>query len=349
MTARIDIAIPCYNYGAYLGPCLDSVLSQSVRALRVLVIDNASTDDSLAVARSHAARDPRVEVLARPANLGPHASFNAGVDWAASDYFMILCADDLLSPGALQGAMDALDAVPDAAFAIGEDAEWRAGAPRPDTGRPPVAQDWRHRPGPDFLRRRCREPMRNLAAGMVLVRTAAQKAAGHYRPELAYCDDHEMLLRLAAMGDVVETSCTLGVRRIHAGNMSQQFSAGRLEELRHRRAAFTSFLAREGAARPDAAELRRLADRGFAARAFRWGLRAILDGHLPAAGRLLAWAAARDPAIMLHPPLGDLLGRARRRGSQADAVARPWAARPSGSHARRHHPAASPSGGPVAD
>jgi GT2 family glycosyltransferase len=349
VTPRIDIAIPCYNYGAYLGPCLDSVLSQSVRAVRVLVVDNASTDDSLAVARRRAARDARIEVLARPVNLGPHASFNAGVDWASSDYFMILCADDLLAPGALRGAMDALDAAPEAAFAIGEDVEWIAGAACPGTGRPPRAQDWRQRPGTSFLRQRCREPMRNLAAGAVLVRTAVQKAAGHYRRELAYCDDHEMLLRLAAMGDVLETACILGVRRIHASNMSQQFNAGRIEELRHRHAAFTSFLAHEGAARPDAPELRRLADRGFAAQAFRWGLRALLGGHVTAAGGLFAWAAARDPAIVVRPPLGDLLRRPRRSREQVDALGAAWTARLRGSDARRQPPVASRSGGPVAD
>jgi glycosyltransferase involved in cell wall biosynthesis len=315
MTPRIDIAIPCYNYGRYLGACLDSVLSQSVRRLRVLVIDNASTDNSLAVARRYAARDGRVAVLARPANLGPHASFNAGVDWASSDYFMILCADDVLAPGALRGMMDALDAAPGAAFAIGADAEWRTGEPKPPASPAPGVEDWKSHEGAAYLGRRCREPMRNLAAGMVLVRTAAQKGVGRFRSELRYCDDHEILLRLADVGGVLETPRIVGFRRIHATNMSLRFSTGRLEELEHRREAFESFFAREGGSRPDCAELRRTAEGAFATQAYWWGVRAAVSGSFREARALLAWAFARDPAILLFPPLGHLFranGRLRR-------------------------------------
>ena len=98
--SSVDIAIPCYQYGRYLRDCVASVLSQDIDDLRILIIDNASTDNSVAIARQLAAEDARVSLLARSQNLGPHASFNAGVDWAAARYFMVLCADDLLAPAA---------------------------------------------------------------------------------------------------------------------------------------------------------------------------------------------------------------------------------------------------------
>ncbi|WP_213030299.1 glycosyltransferase family 2 protein, partial [Acinetobacter baumannii] len=53
--AKIDIIIPCYNYGRFLERCVQSVLDQKVSELRILIIDDASTDDSLAVARRIAA------------------------------------------------------------------------------------------------------------------------------------------------------------------------------------------------------------------------------------------------------------------------------------------------------
>src|SRR5690348_7689033 len=101
----IDVAIPNYNYGRYLRECIDSALMQDVENLRVLVIDNASTDESRDIAREIARADPRVEIRLREQNLGPHASFNEAIDWAASDYFTILCSDDCLAPGALRSAM----------------------------------------------------------------------------------------------------------------------------------------------------------------------------------------------------------------------------------------------------
>jgi glycosyltransferase involved in cell wall biosynthesis len=75
-------------------------LTQGIDDLRVLIVDNASADDSVEVARGLAEQDSRIEIVARKTNLGPHASWNDGIDWARSDYLLILCADDLLAPGA---------------------------------------------------------------------------------------------------------------------------------------------------------------------------------------------------------------------------------------------------------
>ena len=67
--STIDIAVPSYNYGRFLGDCLDSICAQEVDGLRVLVIDNASTDDSVAIAREAARADPRIELREPPAYL----------------------------------------------------------------------------------------------------------------------------------------------------------------------------------------------------------------------------------------------------------------------------------------
>ena len=101
--------MPCYQYGRFLRECVDSILSQGIGDIRVLIIDNASTDNSLEVARQLAAEDGRIEILARPCNLGPHASWNEGIDWAKSDYLVILAADDLLADGAIARAVSVLN------------------------------------------------------------------------------------------------------------------------------------------------------------------------------------------------------------------------------------------------
>ena len=66
---NVDVVVPCYNYGRFLEACVGSVLEQSVRDLRVLIIDDASSDDSLSVARKLAEADPRVSVIAHSQNL----------------------------------------------------------------------------------------------------------------------------------------------------------------------------------------------------------------------------------------------------------------------------------------
>lgn len=318
--SRIDVAIPSFNYARYLPACIESVLSQGVDDIRVHVIDNASTDDSVAVARQIAARDARVSILARPANLGPHASFNSGVDWATGPYMMILCADDLLAPGALRRAADMLDRNPGAAFAYGGEVEWHA-----QDAEPPrlPAQDhlgWNSVDGTTYLRRRCLDPMANHSTGMVLVRTAIQKRAGHYRETLRYYDDHEMMLRLANLGDVVWTDAVLGIRRIHGCNMSNLYNGSRREDLEHRLEAFRSFLAIDARRRPDAAELRVLSDRNFAATALLWAGAAAMGGCRRECLDLLSFAASVDPSVFWRPPLG----RAFRRGGRIDRLLGQW-------------------------
>jgi glycosyltransferase involved in cell wall biosynthesis len=221
--ASIDVAIPCYNYGRFLRDCIGSVQAQAMADLRILVIDNASTDDSVAVARELATRDRRISVFPRRVNLGAQASFNDAVDWADSDYFMILCADDLLAPGALARAVVAMEADRSISFVYGRDIEFRS-TRRPKFPQPDGPPRWKVMRGHHFIRDRCTHP---VASASVLVRTRAQKQAGYYRRALPYTDDLEMLLRLAMLGSVAVTDAIQGARRLHGGNMANVNSQSR--------------------------------------------------------------------------------------------------------------------------
>ncbi len=68
--AGIDVIVPCYNYGRFLRQCASSVLAETRLPIRLLIIDDASDDDSGEVARSIAAQDGRVEVVVHAFNQG---------------------------------------------------------------------------------------------------------------------------------------------------------------------------------------------------------------------------------------------------------------------------------------
>ena len=93
--------IPCYNYGRYLNDCVESVLSQLGVEVRVLIIDDASTDSTPQIASAFAARDQRVEFHRHDRNLGHIATYNEGLSLADSTYSVLLDADDMLTPGCL--------------------------------------------------------------------------------------------------------------------------------------------------------------------------------------------------------------------------------------------------------
>jgi glycosyltransferase involved in cell wall biosynthesis len=77
--SRIDVAVICYNYGRFLRQCVDSVLAQSHKDLRVLVMDDASTDATPEVCAELAARDPRVAIHRHPVNLGHIQTYNEAI------------------------------------------------------------------------------------------------------------------------------------------------------------------------------------------------------------------------------------------------------------------------------
>src|SRR4051794_13601705 len=274
----IDVAIPCFQYGRFLRECVASIMSQGFAETRILIIDNASTDDSADIARQLAKEDQRIELLLRETNLGPHASFNAGVDWAQADYFMILCADDLLSPGSLRRAVSIMESDPEVSFAYGTDIHCRAGDPLPNTDTGADAP-WVIWSGDDFIRARCRKPEAYIAAGMVLMRTALHKRAGHYRPELPHTDDFEILLRLARLGSAAYTPAVQGYKRIHGWNRTNQFLSNRTQDLRERLAALESFFSREGGTMTDATQLCRLGKRSLAERAYWCGIKDLVRGR----------------------------------------------------------------------
>jgi glycosyltransferase involved in cell wall biosynthesis len=177
--ASVDIIIPNYQYGRYLRECVASVLSQDIDQLRILIIDNASTDDSVEIAHELAAKDSRIQVRVHPVNVGFHASVNEGLDWAESTYVMVLCADDLIPPNALQRALVVLEDNPAAAFAYGGYVSVRDSE---TTTLSDIERDaaWHIRSGTEFITQCCTQMIHAMAP---LVRTSIQKKAGHYPAE----------------------------------------------------------------------------------------------------------------------------------------------------------------------
>ena len=303
--AKVDVVVPCYNYARFLRDCVTSIFAQGISDVRVLIIDNASTDNSVDIARELAAEDSRITVSAHPKNVGPHASFNEGIDWASSEYFMLLCSDDVLPPGALASMVSILDQNPNAGFACGQDIEWHTNTPMPSEVSTPRATDWSVCEGRAFIYERCKYPERPVAYSFVLCRTSVQKAAGHYKTELPYSTDFEMLLRLACFGSVASTQSVIGIRRLHDNNRSQDFAGERTGYLVGRLKAFESFFRQEGRTMPDADRLFSIAKSSLSGQAYWRGLKDVLRGR-QSGFDLLRLSVGLDPLTAVVPPVGYL-------------------------------------------
>ncbi|WP_027993649.1 glycosyltransferase family 2 protein [Sinorhizobium meliloti] len=98
---RVSVVITCYNYGHYLRQCVDSVTrNQPGIEVEVIIVDDKTTDDSVAVARSIKDRDERVRLILHEQNKGHIATYNDGLDAATGEFVPFLSADDLATPGA---------------------------------------------------------------------------------------------------------------------------------------------------------------------------------------------------------------------------------------------------------
>lgn len=97
-TPDVTVIVPTYNTEPYLDQCLFSIRANSTAALEILVINDGSTDGSLAIMRRHEAQDSRVRVIDKP-NGGYGAACNRGLSEARGTYVAIVEPDDFLLPG----------------------------------------------------------------------------------------------------------------------------------------------------------------------------------------------------------------------------------------------------------
>lgn len=92
---KISVIIPVYNTEKYLRKSLDSLISQTFKALEIICVNDGSTDSSLEILKEYAAKDERIKIIDKP-NSGYGASVNLGIEKAAGEYIAIFEPDDIL-------------------------------------------------------------------------------------------------------------------------------------------------------------------------------------------------------------------------------------------------------------
>ena len=322
--ATVDVVVPCYQYGRFLGECVKSILTQDAAVSRVLIIDNGSTDDSVDVANRLASEDHRIEVIAHAANRGATYSFNEGIEWANSKYFLILDADDLLAPGALGRAIAIMESRPEISFTCGVELRLLDGRPIPSPLPGGNEPKWNVVPGQEFIERLCRTPVNIVGANTTIRRTAAQKVIGYYNDSLPYTDDLEMWLRLATVGSVASTSSIQAIRRLHPLRMSAAYDGVDLRDFVEREAAFQSFLMSDRAEKFDRLSLISQVRKGLSQHAY-WSAISHLCRFQPeAAANLLTYSFRRHPLGAIIPPVGWLLRMDRPMRRAYEIISQSW-------------------------
>lgn len=107
----MSVVIPCYNYGRFIRHCVQSVLDQGLDSIEVLVLDNASTDETPQIMATFA-HDSRVRYMRNRYNCGAAYNWEKGRLIAKGKYFTFLSADDYFNEGHLARLLPVLEANP---------------------------------------------------------------------------------------------------------------------------------------------------------------------------------------------------------------------------------------------
>ncbi len=320
---RVSVVVPCHNYGHFLEACVASALDQPDVDVDVLIVDDASTDDSADVAAALADRNPRVSLLRHEVNKGHIATYNDGLAAIDGDYAVLLSADDLLPSGSLTRATALFEANPSVGLVYGYPMRFRDLPP----AAPLRTKGWSVWSGREWVELMCKRARNCIFNPEVVMRTSVLHEIGGYRSDLPFSGDLELWLRAAAVADVGRVKGAVqGFYRVHGSNMTQAQFDGTLVDLEARRDAFAVAFSGPAGSLDDADRLHLLARRQLATEAVGHAARSLdlgthreepLEGYLqfatdvyPDATSLRAWRAL-----------------ARRRGHGDDGIAKQRGAR----------------------
>ena len=107
MNPLVSVIVPLYNAAPYISETLDSIMASSYRPLEVVVVDDGSTDDGLAVAKAYAGKHPEVRVFHQK-NAGVSAARNHAIREAKGMYILPVDADDRIAPFFIEHAVEAM-------------------------------------------------------------------------------------------------------------------------------------------------------------------------------------------------------------------------------------------------
>lgn len=99
---KVSVIIPLYNAEQYIGRCLESIVNQSYKDVEIILVDDVSTDSSLAVAESYEKEHPSIKILRHTVNKGSMISRRDGYMAATGECLMYVDADDALMPDAVE-------------------------------------------------------------------------------------------------------------------------------------------------------------------------------------------------------------------------------------------------------
>ncbi len=207
----VSVVIATYDGAAFIRETIDSVRAQTMPDFEIVVVDDCSRDDTVAIVEG--IDDPRITTIRAPRNAGPAVARTLGMVHARGRFVVGLDQDDLCAPDRFARQLDYLDAQRDVALVASTIRSFGSGADRGDPYPElidPSEIDW------------TLQIVNPLAWSSVMMRgTAARALVPFQRTEYRFAEDFDLYHRIRRHGRIGRIAAPLVSYRQHPGGMSK--------------------------------------------------------------------------------------------------------------------------------
>lgn len=215
----LSVIMPNYNHSKYIGEALDSILSQSYKPMEVIVIDDASTDNSVEVIQQFIKHNTNARLIVNERNMGAVRTGEKLLNLASGDYVFGIAADDKILPGFFEKSMELLEQFPQAGLCcvepifidddgntIGEDEFYLSDKPCYIS--------------PEEMIVLLKKKLFSIGGNNTIIRRSALIEAGNFIPELRWYSDLFAVLVVAFRYGICYIPERLEVKRIDPNQYS---------------------------------------------------------------------------------------------------------------------------------
>ena len=203
---KISIILPVYNGARYLAESIESVINQTYANWELIIVNDCSIDDSLAIASKYASQDARIKVFSNPQNLKLPNTLNEGFKHASGECYTWTSDDNKYKPDALRVLSEKLENNPNAVMVYADYTCIDSNGHEIELAK---------KPEPRFLF------TGNVIGACFLYSAEVAKKIGTYDADMFLAEDYDFWIRLYKVGEILHVEDDLYYYRIHENSLTE--------------------------------------------------------------------------------------------------------------------------------
>ena len=203
MAPLLSVLMTSYNREQYIGEAIESVLDSTFTDWELIIVDDGSKDQTVAIAQSFAAKDSRIKVHINEQNLGDYKNRNQAASYAKGEFIMYVDSDDTILKDGFERCINAMQQFPEANFGMQLHGAERA----------PYFVEAKQAIEQHFFQ----QPFLLIGPGGTILRRRFFEAIGKYPVLYGPANDMYFNLKATAAGGVLLLPFTFNFYRIHEG------------------------------------------------------------------------------------------------------------------------------------